>query len=581
MKNKGKKEFEDEIDEMEKLIPWGPDEPSPTHFPSTPIPAKKTEKKEGRGGNTQADKLVEAIFNDPSIRLFHDQLNIAYAVFSPCAHKEILPVSSSAFKHWLAKSFYDSNKKTLSSNALTTALQAIAGRACFDGEEIKLHTRAAMIDGAVWYDLSDKEWRAVKITADGWSVIDNPPTLFKRQQHQAAQVSPATGGNVRDLLRFVNITEESQQMLFLVLLVSYLIPGFPHPIAYVYGPQGSAKSTLSKIVRKLVDPSLMEVLSLPKKEEELVQVLSHHYMLFFDNVGTVPDSIGDLLCRAVTGSGFSKRQLYTDDEDIIYTIQANIGINGINLSSSKPDLLERSMLCELRRIEKIGRRQERELWEEFERKQPELLGAVFDTIAKALSLRPTIKVESLPRMADFALWGCAIAEAMCFTKEAFLEAYFGSIDSQNDEVLGEHVETELLRDFMEEKEEWSGTPSKLLESFRAIARTSGVAESDLPKRANVLSRNLNTLKTNLEERGLKITKNKGTKRTITIRKISENIAETADTVPSVTTQGPREDSMTDGEWFDSLPESSAAAPVEIKTKDGKDDTGDISANIPF
>lgn len=570
------------MEELEKLIPWGPDEPSPTHFPPTRSPVKKElEKKGGRGGNTQADKLVEAIFNDPSITLFHDQLNIAYAAFSPGAHKEILPVSSSAFKHWLAKSFYDSNKKTLTSNALTTALQAIAGRACFDGEEIKLHARAAMIDGSVWYDLSDKEWRTVKITAEGWSVVGSPPTMFKRQQHQAAQITPASGGDVRDLLRFVNITEESQQMLFLVLLVSYFIPGFPHPIAYVYGPQGSAKSTLSKVVRKLVDPSRMEVLSLPKKEEELVQVLSHHYMLFFDNVGTVPDSIGDLLCRAVTGSGFSKRQLYTDDEDIIYTIQANIGINGINLSSSKPDLLERSMLCELRRVEKVGRRQERELWEEFERKQPELLGAVFDTIAKALALRPTIKVASLPRMADFALWGCAIAEAMGFTKEAFLEAYFGSIDSQNDEVLGEHVETELLRDFMEDKEEWSGTPSKLLECFRAIAKNSSIAESDLPKRANVLSRNLNTLKTNLEERGLKIIKNKGTKRTITIRKIPSNIVETDDTVPSVAAEQAGKDDTTGGDWFESLPESSAAAPVEIKPKDGKDDADDISVSIPF
>ena len=438
-------------------------------------------------------------------------------------------MNSSTFKDWIAKSFYDSNNKTINPNALTTALQTIVGRARFDSEEIKLHTRAAMIDGAVWYDLTDREWRVVKITAERWSVITNPPTLFKRQQHQAVQVAPMPGGDIRDILQFVNITEESQQLLFLVLLVSYFIPGFPHPVGYVYGPQGSAKSTLSKIVRKLVDPSRIEVLSMPRKEEDLVQVLSHHYMLFFDNVGSIPDSVADLLCRAVTGSGFSKRQLYTNDEDIIYSIQANIGINGINLSSSKPDLLERSMLFELRRVEKEGRRQERELWDEFKRKQPEILGAIFDTVAKALALQPSIHVASLPRMADFALWGCAIAEAMGYSKEAFLKTYLGSIDSQNDEVLGEHLEAELIVAHMENLEEWTGTPSKLLEILRTAAKEKSIAESDLPKSVNALSRKLNTLKTNFEEVGLKITRNKGTKRTFSIRKIPANTVATVDT----------------------------------------------------
>ena len=291
-----------------------------------------------------------------------------------------------------------------------------------------------------------------------------------------------SGGNIRDLLQFVNITDEGQQLLFLVLLVSYFIPNFPHPLCYVYGSQGSAKSTISKIVRKLVDPSRMEVLSLPKKEEELVQVLSHHYMLFFDNVGHISDSLGDLLCRAVTGSGFSKRQLYTDDDDVIYTIQANIGINGINLTSSKPDLLERSILFELRRVEKNKRREESKLIKDFERERPQILGSIFDVIAKGLALKSSIQVDSLPRMADFALWGCALAEAMGYTKEAFLDAYTQNIESQNDEVLGEHIEPELLRVFMADKETWTGSASELLEELRRSAGICILLKAICPKK---------------------------------------------------------------------------------------------------
>jgi hypothetical protein len=466
----------------------------------------------------------------------------------------------------LAQGFYEAHEKAPSQTALASALNIIEAEAQFKGPEIKLHSRVAHHEGALWYDLCDKLWRAVRITPEGWSVVENPPIIFKRHPHQAAQVEPIAGGDVKEILHFVNITEPEHEILFLACLISFFIPGFPHPMPYVHGPQGSAKSTLSKIVRKIVDPSRIEVLSLPKDNQELAQALSHHHLLFFDNVSYISASVADLLCRAVTGSGFSKRQLYTDDEDIIYTIQANVGINGISLASNKPDLLERSVLFELRRVEKSGRRQERELLEEFEQARPRILGAIFDAIAKALALKPTITVAQLPRMADFALWGCAISEAIGYGKEVFLTTYLHNINSQNEEVLGDNPEAALLISFMENQTEWTGTPSELLKIIKSIGADKGISENDLPKSANVLSRKLVALKTNLEEAGLKVSRNKGTKRTFSIYKLAAYAADAKSAV--------------DVTW-DALGEPSAAAPTETKPKDGKDDTDDVSRLIPF
>ena len=58
-----------------------------------------------------------------------------------------------------------------------------------------------------------------------------------------------------------------------------------------------------------------------------------------------------LLCRAVTGSSFSKRALWTNDEDFYYNFKRNLGINGIDLAATKADLLDRSILMETERIE--------------------------------------------------------------------------------------------------------------------------------------------------------------------------------------------------------------------------------------
>ena len=46
-------------------------------------------------------------------------------------------------------------------------------------------------DGAIWYDLGD--WRAVRIDAGGWRVVDDPPVLFRHLAHQRAQVEPVQG----------------------------------------------------------------------------------------------------------------------------------------------------------------------------------------------------------------------------------------------------------------------------------------------------------------------------------------------------------------------------------------------------
>ena len=510
--------------------------------------AKKA-KPEGEQDTTQAGQLVRYVTEDTSALLFHDELGIPYVRLTVGNHKETWGCNSTQFKLWLAKKYYVTARKPIASGTIETAVEVLRGIALFDGPKHTLSARIARADDTVWYDLCDTQWRAVRITAAGWSIETDPPPVFRRYSHQAAQVEPVEGGSVADLLPFLNLQSDDQKILFLVCVVAFFIPGFPHPILYIYGPQGSAKSTNSKSVRTLTDPSKIEVVSMPKDEEQLVQQLSHHHTLFFDNVSKISDAISDLLCRAVTGSGFSKRKLYTDDEDVIYTLLANIGINGIELVPSKPDLLERSVLIELWRIAKGERRQLHELEADFERELPRLLGAIFTAVSKALALYPSVHVDELPRMADFTQWGCAIAEALGYTQQEFLDAYRRNIGQQNDAVIGDHIEAAIIMEFMSDKGVWTGSASALL---AALKESNPANVGELPKQANVFSRNLFALKTNLEEVGLQLSRSNGSKRTITIRNL--NVPETV--AP-----------QSDPDWFEGLDSTQS-------------DTGDISDILP-
>ncbi len=491
---------------------------------------KQNEKDEMKQRESQSSQLLKIIEQTDGLVLFQNEYHDPHVRLPIGNHLEIWPCRSKSFRRWANKIFWDSTSKAISSEALNTALSVLEGKACFDGEEYTLFNRVASQSDAIWYDMANPDWQVIKITVAGWEVVSAPPIIFRRYAHQQAQVAPAIGGDVKRLLSFVNIADVDNQLLLLVFLVACYIPDFPHPLLSVHGAQGSAKSMLSRILRKLIDPSSIEAATFPRDANELTQLFSHHWSLFFDNVSALSTDTSDTLCKAITGDGFSKRELYSDDDDVIYSFRRCIGINGINLAITKPDLLERSILLELERIEPDKRCSEQELWKNFEIERPIILGGVFNAVSKAMAIRDSIQLPQLPRMADFALWGRAIAEALGYGQEAFTRAYIKNISGQNEQVLSESLVASAVRSLLESIHQWEGTPSELLTLLTDIAKLNGVSvekEKEWPKAANSLSRRLNELKTNLATDGIKLLHdNRNKKRIIILEKQVKNIVDT-------------------------------------------------------
>ncbi len=479
--------------------------------------------------SSQADQVIELVTKDPNVVLFHDEFKVPFIQFQVDNHKEYWPCKSNEVRMWLSMRFWQVHKKSAGNDAVSTALNTIQAMAKYQGKEYPLSNRVAFHDGDLYYSLSNKSWENVRITKDGWSIESESPILFRRYTHQAPQVHPTKGGGVEDIFRFINIKEEDHKRLFLVWKICSLIPGIPHPAMYLHGPQGAAKSTTSRLIKKIIDPSLVEVSEIPKDQNDLIMKLSHNWCLMFDNVSSIPPSLSDILCRAITGSGFSKRELYSDDSDVIYNFQRCISINGINLLALKPDLLERSILIGLERISKKTRKNEHDLMVEFERALPGILGGMMDVLSRAMSIRPTVNLDEAPRMADFAVWGYAIAEALGYGGDEFLECYDRNIDLQHEEVIGDSLVASFVVELMERRSVWEGSATDLLNEI-STDPVYGLRGGELPKNPQSLSRMLNEIKTNLEECGIKIELVPGQKRRVIIKKVSENIADIA--IPS-------------------------------------------------
>ncbi len=533
------------------------------------------EKGKKKGRPNQAQIIVETVHESQAV-LFHDQLEEPYARIPVGDHDEIMKIDSQRFSRWMRLQLWKKLGKIPGSEAINSAVRLLEARGCYEGERFDLSNRVAWDGETIWYDLTDARWRAIKITLGQWEIVERPQTLFRRYNHQETQVEPQRGGSVHDVLPFVNITDPQQQLLFLVSLISFFIPGFPHIILNFYGENGSAKTTIFKIMRRLVDPSKTEVRSFPRERNDLIQELSHQWFIPYDNISYLSEDLSDALCRAVTGEGASKRALYSNDEDVLYAFQRCIALCGINIAVQKSDLFDRLLLFKLQRIPDDKRREEREVLSEFEVARPRILGAIFDTVAKAMALREFVDLKRKPRMADFAVWGCAIAEALGFTQEEFIRAYYANIGQQHEEVMDSNPVATAIQIFVEErmrdKEEWRGTATVLMKELEEMANFEDgkIHRKSLPKTPQQLTKRLNELRNNFAEFGIIVTMlpRTGRSRGISIRKAPQN-AVTAVTSSQDDGTGPVQQSLL----------SEEASPKEVPSE-SHNDSGVAGDDIP-
>jgi hypothetical protein len=123
---------------------------------------------------------------------------------------------------------------------------------------------------------------------------------------------PVPGGLIEALMPFLNLANENDFTRVVAWLLGALRAGGPHPVLAIAGEQGSTKTTLSKILRALIDPSAAPVWALPRDERELFIAASNGHVLAFDNLSGLPPWLSDTLCRLTSGGAFSARRLFIE-----------------------------------------------------------------------------------------------------------------------------------------------------------------------------------------------------------------------------------------------------------------------------
>jgi hypothetical protein len=83
------------------------------------------------------------------------------------------------------------------------------------------------------------------------------------------------------------------------------------------------------VLKRLLDPTAAPLRSEPKEARELMIQSRNGWLLSFDNLSGLPVWLSDALCRLATGGGFATRELYTNDEEVIFDAKRPLVVNGI------------------------------------------------------------------------------------------------------------------------------------------------------------------------------------------------------------------------------------------------------------
>jgi hypothetical protein len=392
-----------------------------------------------------------------------------YAQVAVGGRKEIYPLRSAAFRHWLIDGFSRTRHEVPSDWAMRRALAALEATARFEGGAPSIFIRVGH-DGnasgaagrsAAYLDLADPTGQVVKIGPDGWSVIANPGVHFRRPEGHLPLPIPSREGSIELLRPYVNLDEPHFRLL-IVWLAAALRPLGPFPMLALCGEQGAAKSTLARVLRLLIDPQAAPLLAQPRTTRDLMATAANGWLLAYDNVGVIPRWLSDGLCLLATGGAFAGHASFVNGERFVIHAQRPVISNGIDQFVGRADLIDRSVFLDLPPIAPSQRRREDEFWEAFNHDYPRIFGGLLDAVAGGLHMLPSVRTTELPRMADFAAFAEAVGQGQGWPAGTALSDYNDNRREMTLDDIDDSPVARCLLDITTLRLDWIRTATDLL-----------------------------------------------------------------------------------------------------------------------
>ena len=334
---------------------------------------------------------------------------------------EFYPVNSEEFESYLRVQYRQLSGQR-DAPSVKRIIEYIRDEAIFyeELEAVSPYSRVAgnLRDG-IEYFLADRLHKVIQVTDSGWCVARDPQHKFLSTKAFGEQVVPVKGNaDLLDLLSKLANLKSDDLMLFAIWLTQSFSCG-THYGLMLSAERGSGKSSLTRLISKLIDPSVVETAIMQTKLEDFQNYLANHYLATFDNVREIPTDYSDTLCAAITGSTVAKRQLFKDRDEVRLKLHNIVVMNGIGIFPKESDLAERFLYFKLEKIKPTEAKSDYELAQILNKNRPLILGCIFDILAKASAIIKDLQPKKPTRMVDAYTEMLAIAMALGLTEAEF------------------------------------------------------------------------------------------------------------------------------------------------------------------
>ena len=461
-----------------------------------------------------------------------------YAVVKIDDHYESVNLGGSRSMYWLnhlLSSEIKSNK-IHSSEFYKNILTAISSKAQMESiSKEYVYNRISFTDDTIFYYLANNDYEVITISKDGIEKIrlDTQTPIFTQSQVTTNQIEPVYDDKTAldDLAELLQIKDIQ---LFKVHLVTMFLEHIPVPIMLFDGKAGSYKTTITASIKRIIDPSGDKkddnVVSIPKKYDDIIMTLFHRYVTVLENVSKIDNETSDVFCRAITGSSNTKRELYSNLEEVILTFKRKLIINGVVPNLDNTDLQQRIISYDRNSSNVMG---EKEYEIKFNELRPRVLGQVLQTLHESMKIIDDVEFTPQTRMADFERWGECISITLGYDANTLGEEYQKKLKSSAISSKESHPIIAIIEAIVVDKD-YENTMGKLYQLVRKLAFEMGIDINNkyirFPKIASQLGKELVIVSPVLEKLGYEVKQwnnsevNEFTKnvRMVKIRKVVHN-----------------------------------------------------------
>lgn len=480
---------------------------------------------EGSRKKALAGGMLEMVLTEA--KLWHSDAGEGFATIKRAGHTEHLQILSEDFKFgWLVLEHLERGGAPPNNEDLSIVMNAVKAYA-LKGDPRAYFLRVARHEEAIYIDLVNSDFTAVKVTAEGWDIVENAevPIAFVRRPGMLPLPMPERGGNIEMLRPFLNLSGDDDFMLYVGCLLADLHCPGPYPIVAISGEREAGKTALTNAFVGLIDPSTSGARAMPDTELNFQVMARHGHLLPYENVTGISTDQGNCLCRMSTGAGFGTRELYTTvDQRSLYACRPQI-MNSIQDLAIRGDVASRTVVLTAPYLAPEKRIAEDEFLASFKGAAPEILGALLDGLSHALATMDTEetkrRVGELPRLGVFAKVAAAGVGAFGWSPEAFMKAYRENQQGANISTLEGDGTLQALKQLGIDKTGftkladdkngkpdigWRGTVTELHKTLQAAAtfKSHEDINAPLPPNSNRLGRHLRSIGPDLRAAGIDV-----------------------------------------------------------------------------